>query len=84
VANFLNSPVWGCSANAPLCCKKCIRPQHACEGIRRLIGKISREFALKRIASPPAVVQIPPEEQQKFDTKRDAMFAAPPTALFGL
>jgi hypothetical protein len=56
------------------------RPQ----GDRRPIGENFRSWAMKRPAGPVAVVQIPREEEWKFDNKRDAKFCALSTARLAL
>jgi len=81
---FLNLPIWGNSANAPACCKKCIRSHHAGQAIHRLIDKNSREWPIKQLARLAAVVQILHAQERKFDSKRDEKSGAPSRDLVGL
>jgi hypothetical protein len=80
--NFLNLPIWGNPADATLCCKKCIRSQHAGKVIRRLIGSNFRRWATERISRLAAVLQITRAKQRKFNNQRDEKFDAPLRTLF--
>jgi hypothetical protein len=52
--------------------------------MRRLIGKNSRRWVIKRFARPTSVVQIPHAQERKFDNKRDGKFGALSMAVVAL